>query len=198
MSCIAAFGAGLSGYVLKQFGLFQLIFGPLADRFGKRQVITIFMIVFTVATGLCALGSSLTDLIVYRALTGIFAASIMPVSLALIADLFPNGGHWRPVERETVGKIWTTESVILRPGWRRSVKRPFRFAGIQLTGGYWWRWSARLRFHAGPFVPTDTGDHVCHASQGSCHVPGRILTPQVSGKQHPHHNMFHIRPRSIK
>lgn len=78
----------ISAYMIP-FGLFQLIFGPLADRFGKRQVITVSMLVFTMATGLCALGSSLTDLVVYRALTGVFAASVMPVSLALIADLFP-------------------------------------------------------------------------------------------------------------
>ncbi|MCM1565240.1 MAG: MFS transporter [Dehalobacter sp.] len=71
------------------FGLFQLIFGYLADKFGKRQVISISMVFFTVATALCALGSGLTDLVIYRALTGIFAASVMPISMALIGDIFP-------------------------------------------------------------------------------------------------------------
>ncbi len=71
------------------FGLFQLVFGYLADRFGKRQVISFAMIFFTMATGLCALAVGLTDLAIYRALTGIFAASVMPISLALIGDIFP-------------------------------------------------------------------------------------------------------------
>lgn len=71
------------------FGLFQLIFGYLSDRFGKRQVISFSMAVFTVATALCALGTGLTDLTIYRALTGIFAASVMPTSMALIGDIFP-------------------------------------------------------------------------------------------------------------
>ena len=31
----------------------------------------------------------MTDLAIYRALTGIFAASVMPISLALIGDIFP-------------------------------------------------------------------------------------------------------------
>nr|WP_281418706.1 MFS transporter [Clostridium frigoris] len=44
---------------------------------------------FTIATGLCALGTSLTNLAIYRGLTGIFAASVMPISLALIGDVFP-------------------------------------------------------------------------------------------------------------
>lgn len=78
----------ITAYMLP-FGLFQLIFGYLADKFGKRQVISFAMIFFTVSTGLCALGTGLTDLAVYRALTGIFAASVMPISLALIGDIFP-------------------------------------------------------------------------------------------------------------
>ncbi len=85
---IARAGLLISAYMLP-FGIFQLIFGPLADRYGKKQVITFSMIMFTIATGLCALGTGLTDLAVYRALTGVFAASVMPISLALIGDVFP-------------------------------------------------------------------------------------------------------------
>ena len=87
---VAVTNAGLliTAYMIP-FGIFQLIFGPLADRFGKKLIINISMIVFTLATALCVVGSSLTDLGIYRALTGIFAASVMPTSLALIGDIFP-------------------------------------------------------------------------------------------------------------
>jgi len=78
----------ISAYMIP-FGLFQLVFGYLADRFGKRQVISFSMIFFTISTALCAIAAGITDLAVYRALTGVFAASVMPVSLALIGDLFP-------------------------------------------------------------------------------------------------------------
>jgi predicted MFS family arabinose efflux permease len=81
-------GLLITAYMIP-FGLFQLVFGPLADRFGKRQVITVAMIAFTVGTGLSATGATLTGLALYRALTGVFAASVMPISLALIGDLFP-------------------------------------------------------------------------------------------------------------
>lgn len=81
-------GLLISAYMIP-FGLFQLIFGPLADRYGKRQVINVSMIIFTVATALCAIGTGLTDLSIYRALTGAFAAAVMPISLALIGDVFP-------------------------------------------------------------------------------------------------------------
>lgn len=85
---IAKAGLLISAYMIP-FGIFQVIFGPLADRYGKKQVITFSMIAFTIATGLCAFGSSLTSLALFRALTGLFAASVMPISLALIGDVFP-------------------------------------------------------------------------------------------------------------
>lgn len=85
---IAKAGLLITAYMIP-FGIFQIIFGPIADRYGKKQVITFSIIMFTIATGLCALGSSLTNLAIYRALTGIFAASVMPISLALIGDIFP-------------------------------------------------------------------------------------------------------------
>jgi predicted MFS family arabinose efflux permease len=81
-------GLLISAYMIP-FGLFQLVFGPLADRFGKQQVITFSMIFFTIGTALCGLGLGLFDLGLYRAITGIFAASVMPISLALIGDVVP-------------------------------------------------------------------------------------------------------------
>jgi len=81
-------GILIAAYMLP-FGLFQLLYGPLADRFGKLRVVGVSLVFFTLATGLCAAGAHLGDLTAYRALTGIFAAATMPVSLALIGDLVP-------------------------------------------------------------------------------------------------------------
>ena len=81
-------GILIAAYMLP-FGLFQLLYGPLADRFGKLRVVGVSLIFFTVATGLTAAGVGIGDLTAYRALTGVFAAATMPVSLALIGDLVP-------------------------------------------------------------------------------------------------------------
>ena len=81
-------GILISAYMIP-FGLFQLVFGPLADRYGKRQVITFSMIFFTIGTALCGIGIGLLDLALYRAVTGIFAASVMPIGLALVGDVIP-------------------------------------------------------------------------------------------------------------
>jgi len=85
---IARAGLLITAYMIP-FGIFQIVFGPLADRYGKKKVILFSMIMFTISAGLCALGFDLTSLSIFRALTGIFAASVMPISLALIGDVFP-------------------------------------------------------------------------------------------------------------
>lgn len=85
---IASAGLLITAY-MAPFAFFQLFFGTLADRFGKSQVITSSIIAFTAATGLGALGFGLKSLAFCRALTGVFAAAIIPISLALIGDLFP-------------------------------------------------------------------------------------------------------------
>ncbi|MCL5025266.1 MAG: MFS transporter [Chloroflexi bacterium] len=75
----------ITAYMLP-FAIFQLLYGPLADRYGKLRVLRFTLVGFTAAAGLTALGTSLTDLSIYRALTGAFAAATMPVSMALIGD----------------------------------------------------------------------------------------------------------------
>lgn len=84
----AAAGVLIAAYMLP-FGLFQLVFGPLADRFGKSRVVLGTLALFTIATAMCATGATLTQLAAFRALTGVFAAATMPISLALIADVVP-------------------------------------------------------------------------------------------------------------
>ena len=81
-------GLIISAYMIP-FGLFQLVFGPLADRYGKQLVVILSMTLFTLGTALCGLGVGLFDLSLYRGLTGVFAASVMPISLALIGDVVP-------------------------------------------------------------------------------------------------------------
>lgn len=84
----ASAGLLITAYMIP-FGLFQLLFGPLADRFGKKQIVGLSMVLFTIGTALCGLAMGMVDLALYRGLTGVFAASVMPISIALIADLVP-------------------------------------------------------------------------------------------------------------
>ncbi|MBD2451901.1 MFS transporter [Nostoc sp. FACHB-152] len=78
----------VSAYTIP-YGLFQLVYGPLGDRIGKLRVITAALTAFAVGTALCAFVSNIALLTLLRFLTGVFAAGIIPVTLAYIGDNFP-------------------------------------------------------------------------------------------------------------
>lgn len=78
----------VSAYTIP-YGLFQLVYGPLGDRIGKLKVITGTLTAFAVGTALCAFVSNIYLLTLLRFLTGMFAAGIIPITLAYIGDNFP-------------------------------------------------------------------------------------------------------------
>ena len=70
------------------FGLFTILFGPLADRFGKVRIINIAAIGTAIFSMLGALAFNLPSLIFFRTMNGIFGAGIIPVTLALVGELY--------------------------------------------------------------------------------------------------------------
>ncbi|MCF8564211.1 MFS transporter [Alicyclobacillus tolerans] len=70
------------------YGLFQLLYGPLADRIGKVRTILIALSLFSVGTIACGTVDTFTWLLVLRVITGMFAAGIIPTTLARIGDRF--------------------------------------------------------------------------------------------------------------
>lgn len=65
-----------------------LVFGPLADRFGKKAILLLGMILLVMLTVLLAHSEKYTMLI--RGLQGFFAASYPPLILAYIGQNFPD------------------------------------------------------------------------------------------------------------
>ncbi len=72
-----------------------LIWGPLADQFGRKRILVIGLALLTVATIAAALVSSMPLLGSLRAVQGFAAASFAPVALAYLAEAVPPGR--RPV-----------------------------------------------------------------------------------------------------
>jgi EmrB/QacA subfamily drug resistance transporter len=64
--------------------------GALADRFGRRRLFLIGLVVFTVSSGACAAATDIVFLDVARAVQGLGGAIMFAVSLAILADAFPN------------------------------------------------------------------------------------------------------------
>jgi EmrB/QacA subfamily drug resistance transporter len=71
------------------FATFILMAAALGDRFGRRTVFIVGIVIFTLASVLSALSTEPWMLIASRALQGFGAAGIMPLSLTLIAGAVP-------------------------------------------------------------------------------------------------------------
>ncbi|HEU4964089.1 MAG TPA: MDR family MFS transporter [Bacilli bacterium] len=65
------------------------IFGKLADLYGKKGFYLLGLILFVLASVLCSTASTMEQLIAYRALQGIGASAMFPISFALIMEIFP-------------------------------------------------------------------------------------------------------------
>src|SRR3954449_2628425 len=63
--------------------------GLLADRFGRRQVFALTLLVFGVATGAAALSWSVGALLVFRLLIGLGLGAELPVASTLVSEFAP-------------------------------------------------------------------------------------------------------------
>lgn len=66
----------------------SLMFGALADRFGRKQILVPSLLLFGVGGILCALTNNFRSLLEWRFLAGIGAASLEPLELTLLSDLY--------------------------------------------------------------------------------------------------------------
>jgi len=71
------------------FSLGQTLYGPLADRFGRKPPLYVGMLVFTVASGACAFAASVQALTAFRLLQSLGACAGSVISRAMVRDLFP-------------------------------------------------------------------------------------------------------------
>lgn len=89
----------VTGYLLTAAALL-LVAGGLADRYGRRRILLIGLVVMLVASVVCAVAPSYAVLIGARVVQGVGAALVVPSSLALlngtlrVADRAPGIGVW--------------------------------------------------------------------------------------------------------
>jgi MFS transporter, DHA2 family, methylenomycin A resistance protein len=103
----SSLGSSVSGlqwivdaYVL-MFASLLLTGGTLGDIFGRKRLFLSGLTIFTLASLLCGVAPNLTFLILARGLQGIGAAALMPGTLSILTQTFPD-----PRERAQAIGIW--------------------------------------------------------------------------------------------
>lgn len=94
----------VSAYILV-FASLQITAGGLGDRLGRKRWFILGIAFFTGASIFAALSQNVEMLILARALQGVGAAFILPLSLSLVSSAFP------PEERGKALGIWSAVSV---------------------------------------------------------------------------------------
>jgi DHA2 family multidrug resistance protein len=100
--------------------------GWLADRFGRKPLFLVSIIGFTLASALCGLAQSLDQIVLYRVLQGLCGAALVPMSQAVLFDIYPPEQHGRAMALWGVGVVLAPTLGPLIGGW--------------LTDNYSWRW----------------------------------------------------------
>jgi DHA2 family multidrug resistance protein len=82
----------LTSYIIMAAMLTPLA-GWLATRYGRRRIIILSVIGFTLASVLCGLAANFGQLIGFRILQGMLGAALLPISQAIMIDINPPERH---------------------------------------------------------------------------------------------------------
>jgi EmrB/QacA subfamily drug resistance transporter len=77
----------VDAYTLVVASLLMLA-GSMSDRFGRRRVFQIGLVMFTTGSLLCSMAHSISQLVAFRAVQGLGASMLNPVALSIIANAF--------------------------------------------------------------------------------------------------------------
>ncbi|HVB89145.1 MAG TPA: MDR family MFS transporter [Beijerinckiaceae bacterium] len=78
----------VTAYVLASISVMPL-YGKLSDQYGRKTMIYVAIAIFLIGSALSGLSQSMTELILFRAVQGLGAGGLIPLSQIVIADLVP-------------------------------------------------------------------------------------------------------------
>jgi len=160
----AAMGWIFAGYTLAMTATMP-IYGRLGDLQGRRRLFLGCLVGFVAASALCGAATSMTQLIVLRALQGVTGGGVLVLSQAVVADAVSARDRGRFMA--PVGLIYATSSVI------------GPLVGGSLTETLGWRWIFWVNIPLGAVaialavrsVPHPTGPR----AHGRLDIPGSAL-----------------------
>ena len=89
----------LTSYLVSS-AIFMPLTGYFTDVWGRKRFLLVCIAGFVAASALCGISQSLTQIVFFRLLQGVFGAALVPLSQAIMADAYP------PHERGKAMAIW--------------------------------------------------------------------------------------------
>ncbi|PLZ04334.1 MFS transporter [Burkholderia sp. WAC0059] len=98
-----------SSFLLAQTAM-TVVFGKLADLYGRKPVMLAGIAIFLVGSVLAGFAWSMPAMIAFRLIQGIGAGSIQPVSMTIVGDLYPL--HERGRVQGWLASVWAISAVL--------------------------------------------------------------------------------------
>jgi len=96
--------AAITAFVLS-YGLLQVVYGPLGDRFGRVRTIAAASLASAFGSAACALAPSLEALVAARFAAGATIGALIPLALAWIGDSFAYERRQAVLARFLIGQM---------------------------------------------------------------------------------------------
>jgi EmrB/QacA subfamily drug resistance transporter len=86
------------------------LYGKLGDVYGRKHLFLFSIVVFLIGSALCGAAQSMTQLVIFRAVQGIGAGGLFPLSLAVIGNIVPprDRGRWQGL----IGAVFAAASIV--------------------------------------------------------------------------------------
>src|SRR5690242_17155862 len=107
-------GLRLYSWVFSSFLLTQcattVLFGKLADLYGRKHVLLVGIAIFLVGSVGCGFAWSMPSMIAFRLVQGLGAGAIQPVTITVVGDLYP--AQERGKVQWWLASVWGASSIV--------------------------------------------------------------------------------------
>jgi DHA2 family multidrug resistance protein len=124
----------LTSYIVAN-GIMIPLTGWISARYGRKRYFLVSVVIFVIASGLCGMAGSLSEMVVFRLIQGAAGAAMIPSSQAILMETFP------PAEQGLAMAMWGVglmAAPVLGPtlgGW--------------ITDNWNWRWNFYINLPTG-------------------------------------------------